>query len=145
MISVEVFGQDKRTERIECMCNEVLQYLMPRKRKDVDVEVHFVQTCDNNIAGDCYGDRDEVFINIAKNSYGYKYSFSEQILTLCHELVHAKQFLTGELDGSSKGVVWKGVDFSLIRQLSKQPWEQEAFRLENTLYDKYFEKYYDRK
>jgi hypothetical protein len=54
---------------------------------------------------------------------------------LCHELVHAKQFIKGELSGS--GTVWKGVDMSLIRDIKNQPWEQEAFKLEVELYNKY--------
>ena len=77
----------------------------------------------------------EAFINVAKCSYDYTYSFNERILTLCHELVHAKQFIKGEL--GSCGVIWKGVDYSLIRDLKNQPWEQEAFQLEVKLYNKY--------
>ena len=76
-----------------------------------------------------------MFINIARESHGYKYSFNEQILTLCHELVHAKQFIKKEL--SDRGEVWKGVDMSLIRGTKNMPWEQEAFELETKLYDKY--------
>lgn len=134
-IRVDVLGKIKQAEQIEYMCFDALRYLMPRIERHIEVEVHFVNKCDNNVAGDCYGDHEEVFINIAKNSYDYTYPFNERILTLCHELVHAKQFIKGELSGS--GTVWKGVDMSLIRDIKNQPWEQEAFKLEVELYNKY--------
>ena len=139
MNSVEIFGKIKKAKTIELMCLDALQYLMPRTTKDIDLEVHFINKCDNNVAGDCYGDLDEAFINIAKSSYDYTYTFEEQILTLCHELVHAKQFLKGELCAS--GTVWKGVDMSLIRDVKNQPWEQEAFKLEVELYNRYISKF----
>lgn len=135
MTSVEIFGNIRHKNQIELMCYDALKYLMPRTKKQVDVEVHFINKCDGNVAGDCYGDEEEVFINVAKNSYGYTYTFNERILTLCHELVHAKQFIKGELAGS--GTVWKGIDYSLIRGIKNQPWEQEAFQLEVELYNRY--------
>ena len=135
MFDVEILGRVKHKERVQFMCVDILHKLMPRTTKDVDITVSFVNECDNNVAGDCYGDNEEVHINIARKSYDYEYSFNEQMLTLCHELVHAKQFIKGELTGS--GHVWKGVDMSLIRGIEKQPWEQEAFDLETKLFDRY--------
>lgn len=135
MFDVEILGRVQHKERVQFMCVDILHRLMPRTTKDVEITVNFVKHCDNQAAGDCYGDEEEVVINIAKESNGYTYSFNEQMLTLCHELVHAKQFIKGELSGS--GHVWKGVDMSLIRETKKQPWEQEAFDLETTLFDRY--------
>ena len=139
MNSVEIFGKIKNKNTIELMCLDALEYLMPRTTKDIFLEIYFINKCDNNVAGDCYGDLNEAFINVAKCSYGYTYSFNEQILTLCHELVHAKQFIRGELSGC--GTVWKGVDMSLIRDIKNQPWEQEAFKLEIELYNRYITKF----
>ena len=135
MNSVEIFGKIKKAKLIETMCLDALEYLMPKTTKDINLEVYFVNKCDGNVAGDCYGDSTEAFINIAKSSYEYTYSFEEQILTLCHELVHAKQFIKGELCGP--GAIWKGIDMSFIQGIENQPWEQEAFSLETKLYNKY--------
>ena len=135
MTNVEVFGNIRHKKQIEFMCYDALNYLMPRTKKEVDVEVHFINKCDGNVAGDCYGDKEEVFINVAKTSYDYVYTFNERILTLCHELVHAKQFLKGEL--SESGKIWKGVDMSMMTHIKQQPWEQEAFQLELELYKKH--------
>lgn len=133
--SVEIFGETPQAELVELISFDILKYLMPRTTKDIDVEIHFIDKCDGQVAGDCYGDRNEAFINIAKGSYNYKYSFNEQFLTLCHELVHAKQFIKGELSGN--GSTWHGVDMHLINNIKDQPWEQEAFKLEVELYNKY--------
>jgi len=135
MFDVQIIGRVKHAEKVQWMCEHILYTLMPRTTRRIDVNVHFVTECDGSVAGDCYGDKEEVFINVGRESRGYKYSFNEQILTLCHELVHAKQFIKGEL--SDCGEVWKGVDMSLIRGIKNQPWEQEAFDLETKLYDKY--------
>lgn len=135
MFDVEILGKIKNKKKVHSMCTHILCYLMPRTTKDVDIIIQFVNECDSQVAGECYGDQEEVIINIAKNSHGYAYSFEEQILTLCHELVHAKQFIKGEL--SDTGRIWKGVDMSMINEIENQPWEQEAFELETKLYDKY--------
>lgn len=135
MFDIEIIGRVEHKEKVQFMCIDILHRLMPRTSKDVDITVNFVSTCDNEVAGDCYGDQEDVVIHIAKQSHGYKYSFYEQMLTLCHELVHAKQFIKGELSGH--GNVWKGVDMSLIRETKDKPWEQEAFELETKLLDRY--------
>ena len=135
MFDVEILGRIAHKEKVQFMCVDILHRLMPRTTKDVDITVKFVDVCDGQVAGDCYGDQEEVFISIAKQSNGYEYSFNEQMLTLCHELVHAKQFIKGEL--SEQGFVWKGVDFSFIKETKNQPWEQEAFDLETKLFDRY--------
>ncbi len=135
MFDVQIIGRVKQAEKVQWMCEHILCSLMPRTTRRVDVNVHFVTECDNSVGGDCYGDHEEVFISIARESRGYKYSFNEQMLTLCHELVHAKQFIKKEL--SNTGGVWKGVDMSLIKGIENMPWEQEAFQLETKLYDKY--------
>ena len=61
-IRVDVLGKIKQAEQIEYMCFDALRYLMPRLQRHIEVEVHFVNKCDNNVAGDCYGDHEEVFI-----------------------------------------------------------------------------------
>lgn len=135
MFDIELIGRIKNKKKVQLMCENILHQLMPRTTKDVNIIINFVNQCEGEVAGDCYGDHEEIMISIARTSRGYSYSFEEQILTLCHELVHAKQFIKGEL--SDTGRVWKGVDMSMINEIENQPWEQEAFRLETELYDKY--------
>lgn len=57
----------------------------------------------------------------------------ELVKTLCHEMVHMKQYLRKEL--SMDGMVWKGKDFSEI-PYNDQPCEIEAYDLQEKLYAK---------
>lgn len=133
MIYLEVLGQVKKRKQVHEFCHSVLSELMPSLRRDVDITVQFVKSCEDQEAGFCVGDRGQVEITIAKSSQDELYEFSEQLVTLCHELVHAKQFLKGELENNK---VWKGVDLSFL-PLSQHPWEIEAFEKEQILYEKH--------
>ena len=68
----------------------------------------------------------------------------EQILTwLAHEMVHLKQFVRGELcDYETGRVQWKSRSFGKVHY-DDQPWEKEAYRLEDELYEMFEEEYYD--
>lgn len=88
--------------------------------------------------GYCEGDRDYVKITIAKKCpvTGRKLGFIEMMQTLAHEMVHARQFLRGELVAEG---VWKwkgrnGADY----KYENQPWEKEAYRLEKVLFQDCF-------
>lgn len=69
-------------------------------------------------------------------------TISEMLRNLAHEMVHAKQYLKGELcvDVQSwKGVRFKsklGVDYDV-----NAPWEKEAYRRETLLYKKLLDHY----
>lgn len=61
------------------------------------------------------------------------------LLTLCHEMVHVKQFAYNEIQetGEAARINWKGSDY--VQTGSKadyynSPWEVEAYGLENGLY-----------
>lgn len=62
------------------------------------------------------------------------------ILTMCHELVHVKQYATGEMKDLFKGphnLVWRGNKINtLVNNIPywEQPWEIEAFGREQGLY-----------
>ena len=60
--------------------------------------------------------------------------FKEAILTVCHEMVHVKQFLRKEL--SSNGMRWKGLPNPNTKSPTTEPHEVEAYKLEKVLYQK---------
>ena len=73
-----------------------------------------------------------------------KYSFDQIITWLAHEMVHLKQFVRGELwDYESGRVQWKSRAYSKKVRYKDQPWEKEAYRLEEELYEMFEEWYYD--
>lgn len=138
MFFIEILGKVKHKDNVANFCENVLLDLMPKNRKEVDVVVKFVTQCDDQESGYCYGDQEEIIISIAKKSLGEAYSFEEQMIALCHELVHAKQIITGELDGN----YWKGEPIT-SRSVLTSPWELEAFSLEKTLFEKFYKVSFD--
>ena len=66
-------------------------------------------------------------------------SDNDMIKTVIHELVHVKQYVKGELIERTHGkykTIWKGKDHSKT-SYSRQPWEKQAYRLQESLYKKY--------
>mgnify|MGYP003645077297 FL=1 len=67
-------------------------------------------------------------------------TFPELILTVCHEMVHVRQMARSELKevGIARGGkhhyrVWKGKKISDDLEYCKQPWETEAYELQEPL------------
>jgi hypothetical protein len=81
--------------------------------------------------GDCIGDTQYVKINISK-----QLSFEDQMKTLAHEMVHAEQFLRGDLTDT---FMYKGRNFSEC-VYENQPWELRAHAQEEKLYKKCYPK-----
>ena len=71
--------------------------MMPRLPRSVDIEINVLTECDNKNYALCWGDREEVEIELARKSGDKKFTLDEMMLNLAHELVHAKQFIRGEL------------------------------------------------
>ena len=55
--------------------------------------------------------------------------------TLFHEMVHIKQYVHGDLKYKGTVCYWKNVENN--EEYKNQPWEIEAFKLEELLYDEY--------
>ena len=64
------------------------------------------------------------------------------IQIICHEMVHLKQYVSGDLKMSSdfKTVIWKGKTYDNSSEYFSREWEVEARALENKLWRK-FKKY----
>ena len=72
-----------------------------------------------------------------------RYKFDQILTWLAHEMVHLKQFVRGELcDYETGRVQWKSRSFGRVHY-DDQPWEKEAYRLENKLYEEFEEWYYE--
>ena len=72
-----------------------------------------------------------------------KYGFDQILTWLAHEMVHLKQFVRGELfDYETGKVQWKRRMYGRVHY-DDQPWEKEAYRLEEKLYNQFAEWYYE--
>lgn len=92
------------------------------------VGIVFMNHCDGDAQGLCSGDKEVAVVHIAKKGYTHL----EQMKTLAHEMVHARQFLRGQLTCEG-GFAWKGRKADGFEYMN-QPWEKEAYRLENELF-----------
>jgi len=75
-------------------CYDILYDILPDQDRDVFVDIKLKHHSENEAAGYCYGYEDEVFIEIARNSFDEPYTLDELARNLAHELVHAYQFIT---------------------------------------------------
>lgn len=62
-------------------------------------------------------------------------SRSELIESVCHEMVHLKQYSSLDLAViNSRSVIWKGKVFELTKDYDSRPWENEAYNVERELF-----------
>jgi hypothetical protein len=115
----------KLMDRAVAFASEYLE--LDSEYVEIDFEGEFGDCC-----GYCeYEDR-ELTVHINP-----KLSVEQILLTLFHELVHAKQFVKGSLrmGVGLKPSRWKGRDWTETRSYDDLPWEQEAHELEKVMWD----------
>jgi hypothetical protein len=124
---IEVTGGNKfQRDLANKVVHEMVAKLLPRVRTlDITVEI-------KKLTGDAIGwcmmedTHKEFTIEISKNL-----TLKEFITTLCHEMVHVKQYYRKEMDGVTmrwkKGVVKKDTGYYDL------PWEKEAYRIQDKL------------
>ena len=124
---VEVTGGKKYQRDIaQKVVYAMIDTLMPRMRT-LDIEVKI-----RKISGDAVGycmqeDTNRMFtIDVQKDL-----SLRDFITTICHEMVHVKQYARNEMD--CYGRKWKTKVISDRVGYYDLPWEKEAYRLQDKL------------
>mgnify|MGYP001204150257 FL=1 len=142
-IKYEVNGRCRNEKIVHWYVCQLFKELKIHRLSSKFVSVEFVTKLDDWNQGECHGDIDEVTIFIAKKSRNKKgvvrqLTFLEQMISLAHEMVHAKQFLRGELGYSKNGdFTWKKRKAGGYKY-KNQPWEKEALKGEKHLFMKCF-------
>lgn len=75
-------------------------------------------------------------------------SDNKLIKTICHEMVHVKQGVKNELveTYTTKYMrLWKGTECHSFDDITKSPWEIEAYKLEKQLFSSFMEQYSEKK
>lgn len=129
MNEVVVIGGSKTEKQVvEKAVQWCIKKLLPRVRT-LDIEVRIRKL---NVCGYCLeGDTNRKFeLEIKKGMKLY-----DLISTVCHEMVHVKQYAKREmsLDYNSGRTRWKAKLISENTKYLDQPWEKEAFKLEENL------------
>ena len=128
-------GQVAQKKKIDIYIKKLCRELGINRLWSKVIILNFETTLDSDSEGLCWGDTKEgyVDIHIARKSLGEKLSYESMMQTLAHEMVHAKQYLRGELCGYSMS--WKGKK-PRNYQYENAPWEKEAYKLEAELYQR---------
>lgn len=84
--------------------------------------------------GECYKFRNRIYINVG--GFVLTRNFTEGLITVCHEMVHARQYHKGWLKIKRRKSYWHGEyipDDSTTYELL--PWEEHAYRMERVLHN----------
>ena len=132
MIDFYIEGQVKNQEVVRTYIANMIKTLGLGRLRKPYINVRFTNKCD--AYGLCEVDREYAEITIERKCHitGEKMTFMEQMGTLAHEMVHARQFLRGQL--SAEGAwKWKGRNAENFKY-ENQPWEKEAYKQEKVLF-----------
>ena len=121
-------GRHAKKDIVELYVINLLKKLKIHRFTAKCILIQFKTELDNGAQGLCSGDTTYANVMIAKRDQ----TFLQQMQALAHEMVHARQFLRGQLncDGAWK---WKG-RMADGYEYENQPWEKEAYRLERILF-----------
>jgi len=128
MLDIIIPSHIKQKSRILQYVYHLSKELKINKLRNREITIRFKNVMDDNAWGYCIGDLYDIEIQINRTI-----AFEDQMQTLAHEMVHAKQFLRGELNGN----LWKKRNYDHIKY-EDQPWEKEANKMEKKLYKRCF-------
>jgi hypothetical protein len=110
-----------------------------------EVTIEFKKKCDGDAGGYCYGDTDEIDVEIATHVQGEALPEEDIMRNIAHELIHAQQIITGRLEnvglqllqtGDAQTlvnvVIWEGETFTNT-PYNDQPWEIDAYAREEEI------------
>lgn len=154
MFDITIKGRVARKKDLKEYIERVMHhYFGNRLRRVIDLDIQmYTEIDEGSIAGYCYGDKDAVQIELArnwsksprKNRVKRPFTYDELVLNLTHELVHAKQFIRGEI--STKHDKWKRSEYTYNCArvaYHNQPWEIEAYKSEDMLKSLYWDKVWE--
>lgn len=132
MLIVNVNGGNL-TQRtlIEDVVMFMMKQLMPRIR-NIEIDIN-LKKIGGDVAGYCMQlDTNREFeIEVDKTL-----SVRDLVLTVCHEMVHVKQYVRKEMDECGRR--WKKAEISNDTPYMELPWEKEAYRLQAKLAKAYW-------
>lgn len=127
MLIVDVVGSNKTKRDIAYnVVHFMLQKLLPRLR-NIEIEVKFSKM-DDDAVGYCMmlDNNREYQLEISKDL-----NIKELVMTICHEMVHVKQYVRNEMKEGQ--MVWKKKPIASDTKYYDLPWEKEAYAMQASL------------
>ena len=148
MFEVTIHGKIEHKRYIKKYVHDILHHFFKNRiTRQIPITIKIVDYLEGD-QGQCIGTRNYANIDLAVSIRGKKNRRRrpklDQILeTLAHELIHAKQFLRGEIN--QRNLIWRGKRGPYdCKRLAyrKTPWEREAYGQEKELKITYWDKQY---
>lgn len=131
MLIVGVTGSNKTKRDIAYnVVHYMIKQLMPRLR-NIEIEVKLTALTGDAVGYCLMGDNNRDFeLEIDKNL-----NIKDLVMTLCHEMVHVKQYVRKEMDDWNGLAVarWKNKTVLPNTNYYDLPWEKEAYELQAKL------------
>lgn len=129
MICVDTIGGNKKQrDLVNDVAYWCINKLMPRM-KNLDIEIQ-INNLKDSAVGYCMMGYDNRNYELEVDK---KLDEDEMIVTVCHEMVHVKQYARKELTCVGVQSRWKGEAVGSRVQYHNLPWEKEAFKLQDVL------------
>lgn len=105
---------------------------------DTTLFIDLKKKCDGDAGGYCYGDDEEIHIEIATHVMGEALDIETIKINIAHEMVHAQQIASGRLNDHGIQIVndclvkvaeWDG-EYHTNTKYDDQPWEIDAYARE---------------
>jgi len=130
-------GSSKEQALAHDAFNFALKYLMPRKQ-NITVDLNITEIPDDADAYHCCVNKGEHEIEIQEGL------IEEDFVTaIFHEMVHVRQHERGLLKDHGIRKAWKGEEYVGIYDTTETymnlPWEEEAYRLQEEMYNKWIQ------
>ena len=127
---IEVIGGNKfQKHTAEVVVGQMIQALMPRMRT-LEITVNIKKLTGDAVGWCMMEDTNRDFTIDVHN----KLTLKDFVTTICHEMVHVKQFARRETCGY--GVKWKGKKITHKTPYYDLPWEKEAYKMQDKLAQK---------
>ena len=132
---VTIHGQIKNKRKVYAYAYNLITELKLSRMYSKVIYIGFVTVLEDDMQGLCLGfsKGPSVCIQIARTSCGHRVDYDQMMITLAHEMVHAKQWFRGELGELQGEWLWKGRKAGGYKY-ENQPWEREATNREEQLY-----------
>jgi len=132
MINVFFQGRVKQKARLEEFACNVINELLPREfKREINIHVRFAKNL--GAMGWCLKEDEETILIEVDNQLPVEMI----VRTLAHELTHAKQYIRGELNATmtrwNRQEIPVGPRGGIKIAYRQQPWEVEAFQMEEFL------------
>lgn len=132
---LDISGSTKTKRALADQFASVAKYILFPRTKGVELFIELTKHLNRQlgIMGDVLWEGDREFTVRLDSDLSYE----EMGRTICHELVHVRQYCRKELSQPSGNImVWKKTEYSTNEEYMSRPWEIEALKLEEEVYDK---------